>query len=273
MIIDTHSQLWTKEALETFPDFMLESYKKMFGEHLTPTIEDTIKDMDEAGVDKAVIVAVDAETTFGFKTPNELVAEAVKKYPDRLIGFAGVDPRKGKLALDELEYAVKELGMKGLKFIPHLNELRTNDPLFYPIYELAQDLGIPVLFHTGNQFHAGTRLKYCHPIDLDDVAVDFPRLKIVAAHFGWPWVEEAIALALRHENVYLNVAGWAPKHYPEILIKYMNGPLKEKVLFGSDFPLLSRKRIIDELQRLPLKPEVLENLLSNNPKRFLGIEE
>jgi len=272
MIVDTHSQLWTQEALATFPDFMLESYQKMFGEHLTPTMEDTIRDMDEAGVDKAVIVAVDAETTFGFKTPNELVAQAVEKYPDRLIGFAGVDPRKGRLALEELEHAVKELGLRGLKFIPHLNELRTNDPLFYPLYELAQDLGIPVLFHTGTQYHARTRLRYCHPLDLDDVAVDFPRLKIVAAHFGWPWVGDAIALAMRHENLYLNIAGWAPKHYPDELIKYMNGPLKEKVLFGSDFPLVSRKRIVSELRaHKGLKPQVVEKVLSENPLRFLGL--
>jgi len=272
MIVDTHSQLWTKEALATFPDFMLESYKRVFKEHLTPTLEDTIKDMDDAGVDKSVIVAVDAEITFGFKTPNELVAEAMTRYPDRLIGFAGVDPRKGKLALKELECAIRELGLKGLKFIPHLNELRTNDSIMYSIYEMAQDLNIPILFHTGTQYHARTRLRYCHPLDLDDVAVDFPRLKIVVAHFGWPWVSEAIAIALRHENVYLNVAGWAPKHYPEIFIQYMNGPLKGKVLFGSDFPLLTRKRIISELKSHPMiKPQILQMILSDNPKRLLGL--
>ncbi len=272
MIIDTHSQLWTQEALATFPDFMLESYRKMFGEDITPTIEDAIRDMDEAGVDKAVIVAVDAETTFNFKTPNELVAQAVRQYPDRLIGFAGVDPRKGVLALEGLEYAVKELGLKGLKFIPHLNEVRTNDALFYPIYELAQDLDIPILFHTGTQYHARTRLRYCNPLDLDDVAVDFPHLKIVAAHFGWPWVGDAIALAMRHENLYLNIAGWAPKHYPDLLVKYMNGPLSGKVLFGSDFPLVSRKRIVSELKARPdLKPQVVDRVLSENPMRFLGL--
>lgn len=271
VVVDTHSQLWTKEAFSSFPDFMLEMYREIFGDYLTPSLEETIEDMDKAGVAQSVVVAIDAETTIGYKLPNELVADAVKQYPDRLIGFAGIDPRKGKMAIKELRRAVEELGLRGLKILPHLHDVRPNDPIMYPIYEMAQKLSIPVLFHSGTQYHKGTRLRCCRPIYLDDVAVDFPDLPLIIAHFGWPWVGEALALAMRHENVYINVAGWAPKHYPEELIRYLNGPVRKKALLGSDYPLVSRVRIMRELKELPLKPGVLEDLTQNNPCRLLGI--
>ena len=272
MIIDTHSQLFTKEAIESLPEEMARSYQLMFKDLKFPELEDTIKDMDDAGVDKAVIVAIDAETTFKYKVSNDLVADAVKKYPDRFIGFASVDPHKGAIALDELERAVKELDMKGLKLLPHLLKLNPNDPVMYPVYELAQDLGIPVLFHTGTQFHAGTKIKYCMPVYLDDVAVDFPRMKIVMAHFGYPWFYEGMSVVLRNPNVYFNIAGWAPKRIPSDVIKQMNGPVSTKALFGSDYPLVSRVRIMKELDQLPLKDGIKELLVSENPKRLLGIQ-
>ena len=221
---------------------------------------------------QCVVVAIDAETVWDYKVSNDAVAKAVSQYPDRLIGFASVDPHKGVVAVKELERAVKKLGLKGLKLLPHLIELYPNDKRMYPVYEKAQELGIPVLFHTGTQFHTGTRIKYCKPIYLDDVAVDFPDLKIVIAHFGFPWFYEAIAVCQRNPNVYFNIAGWAPRHIPEPVIRYMNGPLKHKCLFGSDYPLLPRKRIIEELKQLPLKQEVLKKLFEENPKRLLGID-
>jgi len=271
IVIDTHAQLWTKEALATFPDFMLQTYREMFGDYLTPSIEETIEDMERAGVEQSVVVAIDAETTIGYKLPNEVIADAVSQYPTRLIGFAGVDPRKGKMAVSELRMAVEELGMRGVKIMPHLHDVRPNDPIMYPLYEVAQKLSVPVLFHSGTQYHRGTRLRCCRPADIDDVAVDFPDLSLIIAHFGWPWMGEALALAMRHPNVYINVAGWAPKRYPEELIKYLNGPVRKKALFGSDYPLVSRERIMRELRELPLKPGVLEDLTVNNPSRLLGV--
>ncbi|MGQ9722062.1 MAG: amidohydrolase family protein [Candidatus Jordarchaeum sp.] len=272
MIIDTHSQLWNEEAFKAMPEHMKAGYLAIFGSDFAgPKLEDEIKDMDEARVDKAVIVAIDAETVWGYKVSNELVAEAVDQYPDRLIGFAGVDPRKGVLAVRELERAVKELDLKGLKLLPHLLEINPNDKIMYPVYEKAQELEIPVLLHTGTQFHSGTRIKYCQPLYVDDVAVDFPNLKLVIAHFGFPWFYEAIAVCQRNPNVYINLAGWAPKHIPEPVITYINGPLRNKALFGSDYPLLSRKRIVEELKQLPFKNGILEKIFDENPKRFLGI--
>ncbi len=271
MIIDTHAQLWTAEALQTLPPAMKKSYEAVFAGLQGQTLETTIQDMDAAGVDKSVVVAIDAETTYNYRVPDELVAQAVASYPDRLIGFAGGDPHKGKAAARALERAVKELGLKGLKLMPHLAELNPNDRQYYPLYEKACELDIPVLLHMGTQYHAGTRIKYCHPLYMDDVAIDFPDLKIIIAHFGWPWTGDTIAVALRHKNVYFNIAGWAPRHIPEDVIKYMNGPLSGKALFGSDFPLVSRQRIIKELRELPLKEKTLTRLLTENPRKVLKL--
>jgi uncharacterized protein len=271
MIIDTHSQLWTKEAIESFPKAMAEGYKAMFKDMGFPSIEDTLKDMDAAGVDKAVIVAVDAETIHNYRVSNDLVAETVSKYPDRLIGFASVDPHKGDKGVKELERAVTDLKLRGLKLLPHLVELDINDQKIYPLYEAAQELGVPVLFHTGTQFHFGTKIKYCRPLFVDDVAVDFPRLKLVIAHFGYPWWEEALAVVRRNPFVYFNIAGWAPRYIPEGVIRLADTALTGKVLFGSDYPLLSRVRIMKEIRELGIKETTFTAMTDTNPRALLGI--
>ncbi len=271
MIIDTHSQLWTKEAIESFPKAMAEGYKAMFKDMGFPSIEDTLADMDAAGVDKAVIVAVDAETIHNYRVSNDLVAETVSKHPDRLIGFASVDPHKGDKGVRELERAVGDLKLRGLKLLPHLVELDINDPVIYPLYEAAQELGVPVLFHTGTQFHAGTKIKYCRPLFVDDVAVDFPRLKLVIAHFGYPWWEEALAVVRRNPFVYFNIAGWAPRYIPEGVIRLADTALTGKVLFGSDYPLLSRVRIMKEIRELGIKETTFAAMTDTNPRALLGI--
>ncbi len=272
MIVDTHAQLWTKEAIEGFPAEMAEGYRRIFGDLGKITLKTTLEDMDAAGVERSVIVAQDAETKHKYKVPNELVAQAVRQHPDRFIGFASVDPHKGKLAIEELERAVQDLGLRGLKLLPHLVDAYPNDPvLMYPLYEKAQDLGIPVLFHMGTQFHTGTRIKYCQPLFVDDVAVDFPRLRVVIAHFGFPWVGETIAVVQRNPNVYFNIAGWAPRYLPEMLLKYMDGPLASKALYGSDFPLISRVRGVKEFRELPLSDETKRKVLIENPRRFLNL--
>jgi len=270
IIIDTHSQIWTKEALKTFPPAMLAGYERIFKGIRTLELEDILADMDQAEVDMAVIVAVDAETTYRYKIPNDLIAQAVRRYPERFIGFAGVDPHKGVLATEEVVRSVKELGLSGLKFIPHLLEMAPNDSRMYPVLEKAQELNIPVLFHTGIHFHTGARLKYCHPEYLDDVAIDFPMLKIILAHFGFPWFYEAMAVVQKNANVYFNIAGWSPKYIPKYIIEMIKGPLADKALLGSDFPLLPRARIMREIRELSIPEIVLKKLISENPCKVLG---
>ena len=271
MIIDTHSQLFTAEAMASFPEEMARSYQAMFPDMTHPSIADTLSDMDAAGVERAVIVGIDAETTHRYRVANDLVARTVAQHPQRLIGFAGADPHKGALACDELTRAVNDLGLRGLKLLPHLAGICPDDRRMYPLYETARALKIPVLFHTGTQFHAGTKIKYCQPLFLDSVAVDFPGLQIVMAHFGYPWYHEGLAVVLRNPNVWFNIAGWSPKRIPEEVIRQINGPLRYKALFGSDFPLLKRTRIVAELDQLPFKDGVKQLLMSDNPKRLLGL--
>jgi predicted TIM-barrel fold metal-dependent hydrolase len=272
MIIDTHSQVRTKESMDPYRQDLLGGLTGIFGRQTEVSIEENLRDMDEAGVEKSIIVAIDAETVSHFKVSNDLIAKIVNKDPKRFLGFAGVDPHKGVLAIDELERAIKTLGLKGLKIIPNLIEVYPNEKLMYPIYERVAELNIPILFHAGTLFHKGTKIKYSQPIFFDDVAVDFPNLKIIMAHFGFPWFVEAIAVAQRNQNVFLNIAGWSPKYIPEMVVKYMDGLLSHKVLFGSDYPLIPRKRIIKELEKLHLKQESLDNILSKNAKRLLNIE-
>jgi hypothetical protein len=250
---------------------MVRGYEKMFQGVRTFELEDILADMNEAGVDKAVLVAVDAETVWRYKIPNDLVADAVRRFPDRFIGFAGVDPNKGILAVDELSRSVQMLGLSGVKFIPHLINMAPNDPRMYPILEKAQELGLPVLFHTGMHFHNGARLMFCRPETLDDLAIDFPELKIIAAHFGFPWFYEALAVVQKNANVYFNIAGWAPQYIPEYVLRMMNGPLAEKALLGSDFPLISRTRLMRELKELPISLETFGKLTCENPARVLGL--
>ena len=175
-----------------------------------------------------VIFSVDTETTTS-EAPdsNDYVAQIVGSHPEQLIGFATVDPWKGDTAVEELERAVHDLGLLGLKLHPIHQAFFPNDEQFYPLYEKCQALGIPLLMHSG--FAAagvgmpgggGFKLKYAKPIPgFDDVAADFPDLTIIMAHPAWPWIEEQIAVALHKPNVYLDLSGWAPRYIPEELVR------------------------------------------------------
>jgi len=271
MIIDTHSQLTTKEAIDGIPGHLVAGYGGIFHNIAGGGLPGLIADMDEAGVAKSVVVAIDAVTTHRYAVTNDMVAGAVAAYPDRLIGFASVDPHKGKLAADELEYALGAQGLKGLKIVPNLIEMYADNPALYPLYEIMQDRQLPVLFHAGTLFYTGIRLKYGQPVHIDDVAVDFPRLKIIIAHFGFPWFYETLAIAQRNPNVYFNIAGWRPKYIPQDVMRYISGALESKSLFGSDYPLLKRAELLRELRELGVKEKTLRAMTEDNPARLLGL--
>ncbi len=271
MIIDTLSQLTTQEAVAGIPDHLMIGYSNIFHNIAGAGLQGLITDMDNAGVDKSVVVAIDATTTHRYAVTNDMVARAVAEYPDRLIGFASVDPHKGLLAVDELENAIDVQGLRGLKIVPNLIEMYANNSMLYPLYEIMQHRQLPVLFHAGTLFYSGIRLKYGQPVHIDDVAVDFPRLNIIIAHFGFPWFYETLAIAQRNPNVYFNIAGWRPKYIPQDVIRYIKGVLENKVLFGSDYPLLDRVSLLQELRALGLKEKTLQAMLEDNPARLLGV--
>ena len=227
-----------------------------------------------------IIFSVDTETTTGEPPDtNDYVAGIVKKHPQQFIGFASVDPWKGKAATMELERAIKELGLAGLKLHPVHQSFFPNDTRFYPIYEKAVELGVPVLFHSGfagagagMAGGAGLKLKYSAPIPcIDDVAADFPQLTIIMAHPAWPWTEEQIAVVLHKANVFLDLSGWSPRYIPEALIREVNTRLQDKVFFGSDYPYIQPDRWLRDFENLAIRDEVLPKVLLENARRVLKL--
>ena len=228
----------------------------------------------------AVILANDDRTAQGDAwDSNDWVASISRRYPDTFIGFGSVDPWMGKLAVKEVERAGKELGMKGIKFIPMTQEFYPNDRRFYPIYEKIAELGMIAMFHTGTTGvgaglpgGGGVHLKYTKPIPyIDDVAADLPELTIIMAHQAFPWVEEQLAVLVHKPNVYMDISGWSPKYFNPLLIQYANTLIKHKVLFGSDYPALTPERWIRDFEEAPFWDEARPLILLENAKRVLGM--
>lgn len=228
----------------------------------------------------AVLLAWDTETQSGLPpVSNDYVAAAVQKYPESFIGFASVDPWKGKIAVAELTRAVKSLGLRGLKLHPIAQAFYLNDRRFYPLWETCASLKIPLLIHTGTTGVGagvpggnGLKLKYGRPIPyIDDIAADFPELTIIGAHPSWPWQEEMLALAVHKTNVYIDLSGWSPKYFSPSLVHYANTLLQDRVLFGSDYPFLTPERWIADFEKVGFKPEVRQKILVDNARRLLGL--
>ena len=226
----------------------------------------------------AVLLAWDAETATGRpRVPNELVAQAVRDHPDRFVGFGSVDPLKGEPAVDELD-AIASAGLKGVKLHPSLQAFAPDDERFWPLFERCEELGLATLFHTGTSGIGagqpggqGIRLDYARPIRLDAVAAAFPNLNVIAAHFGYPWHLELLAIALHKTNVYIDISGWAPKYIPSEVVREMKGRLQNQFLFGSDYPFIRPERCLEELAELQIPEAALHKVLTGNGSRLLGL--
>ncbi|MFI6481259.1 amidohydrolase family protein [Nonomuraea sp. NPDC050663] len=227
----------------------------------------------------AVVFTVDAETATGHPpVPNDEVAQTCADHADVLIPFASVDPWKGKVAVAEARRLIAEYGVRGFKFHPNLQGLFPNDPVAYPLYEVLAEAGAIALFHTGQtgigarvRGGGGVRLKYSNPMCVDDVAVDFPDLPIILAHPSFPWQDEALAVATHKPLVHIDLSGWSPKYFPPQLVQYANSLLQDKVLFGSDYPLISPDRWLADFAALPIKDAVRPKILKENAARLLGL--
>ena len=229
----------------------------------------------------AVIMNTTDQTITGLTpVPNDHIAEGVRKHPDVFMGFGVVDPWQGKIALKEIRRCKEELGLHGIgELNPARQHFFPNDTRFYPLWEEAQKLGLPVLFHggmagagAGTPGGMGVKLKYSQPIYLDDVAADFPELKIISAHPTWPWQEESLAIARHKSNFYIDLSGWAPKYFPAELVHHVNSLLQDKALFGSDWPAIGVERWMEEFEQLNLKPEVRQKILLDNAKKLFGLD-
>jgi hypothetical protein len=244
-----------------------------------PTVPQTAEHYRRQNI-AAVIFPVDAERETGYRRyANEEVAELAGQYSDVLIPFASIDPHKGKAGAREARRLVERFGTKGFKFHPTMQGFYPNDRLAWPLYEAIAESGGIALFHTG-QTGVGSgmrggnsmRLKYSAPMFLDDVAVDFPDLKIVMAHPSFPWQEEALSVATHKPNVFIDLSGWSPKYFPDILVRYCNTLLRHKVLFGSDWPMIAPERWLADFAAIAIREEVREGILKGNAARLLGMK-
>ncbi|MFX1566745.1 MAG: amidohydrolase family protein [Promethearchaeota archaeon] len=246
---------------------------------LTMSIEEFVEELNKMGVEKAVIFNLDEETPSGIAgLPNDYYAEIVRQFPDKFIGIAGIDPLKKKKAIQEIKRSF-ELGLRGIAIRPFMFQIRPTDKKMYPIYDKCVELDIPIWFHMSINYSTNT-MEVERPIYLDIVAQDFPELKIIAGHGGWPWVNELVAVAWRNPNIYIDIASYLPKYIGmkgtgwEPLIHYGNTVIQDRILFGSTwlFMGMSVKQLADEVMKLPLKEEVKENWLYNNAARLFRIK-
>ena len=229
---------------------------------------------------RAVLLAWDAETATGRpRVPNETVAAACREFPDVFSGLGSVDPHKSDAAVAEVAN-IAALGLRGVKFHPSLQAFAPDDPAYWPVFAACEQHGLLALFHTGTSGIGagqpggqGIGLDYARPIRLDAVAAAHPGLTVVAAHFGWPWHMELVAMALHKTNVYIDISGWSPRRIPSELVRELAGRLSERFLWGSDFPFLAPERCLAELDSLDLPGPVLERLLLENASRILGLDQ
>ena len=229
----------------------------------------------------AIPIAWDAQHgAAGSVYTNDQLAALCRAYPDVFLpGWAVVDPWRGRTGLEEIEHAIRNLKLLGVKYQPPVQDFSPADHQFYPIWDLLQSLGVPVLIHCGTTAIGagepgglGFKLRHGRPIpNIDDVAADFPRLNIVAAHPGWPWTEELIAVALHKGNVSIDISGWGPKYIPAPLKHDMQRRLQDKVMFGSDYPGWSAGQCCDEWEMQGFKPAVIDKLFRDNATRILQL--
>ena len=232
----------------------------------------------ECGIEKLVLFAWDAETaTYRPRVPNEYVAQIANKFPDRICGFASVDPHK-KSAVEDLQHAVKDLKLCGLKLHPQVQAFEPNDPKYHPICAKCVELGIPVTFHTAPPYWGAglegggvLKLRHSNPMLLDDIAADFPELKLIMAHPGWPWQDEQLLVAMHKENAYIDLSGWSPKYFHPLLVTYMSKLIPHKFLFGTDYPMLLPSEWLRDFETLPLNSEVKRMILGENARKLLRL--
>ena len=224
----------------------------------------------------AVIFNVDDEAGMGrTRLGAHEVLEAARENPDVLIPFGSVDPHKGKLAVREATELI-EAGVRGFKFHPNTQAFWPDDPQWFGLYDVIAQAGLIALSHSGTTGigagmpgGGGVLLKYSNPMAVDEVAARFPGLDIILAHPSFPWQEEALAVAVHKPNVYIDLSGWSPKYFPEILVQYINTRLRDKMLFGSDYPLITPDRWLADFEKLPIRDEVRPLVLKENAARLL----
>ncbi len=242
-------------------------------------LETYLEKMDHARIQRALLIAVragDLRIKGSFEIPYARVADICQRYPDRFSGLAGVDPTRGMQSLRDLEYAVKEYGFVGAHLYPHWFGLPPDHARYYPIYAKCCELEIPIMMQVGHCLrYQRERIlpSVGRPITLDQIAIDFPELVLIGIHLGYPWTEEMISVAWKHENVYIGSDAYAPRHWPESFVHFINTWGKDKVLFGTDWPVIDPERAVTEIDTLELRPESKQKFLRDTALRLFRLPE
>lgn len=241
-----------------------------------------IRSMDRYGIDRAVVLAVDWARSHHVKAPpNEYVARLMQEYPDKFIGFASVDPLEGETAATELETSVSKLGLRGLKLLPAIQLFYPNDERCFPVYEKAEELRIPILFHGGGGGFPNTYSKFGNPLFLDDVAVEFPNLNIIVAHLGGGFFREMLMLMVKNQNVFSDISGI--EFYTEFLMvhrmseeelikRFVDIVGADRILFGSDNNFPRVEKVLGILDSLGVKGEDKESIMHKNIERLVALQ-
>ena len=250
------------------------------GHDRTPSLEQ-IADLYRSLNMAAVVFTVDASTATGHQAlSSEDIADAAAAHSDVLIPFGSVDPLRGAAAVAQARSLVTGHGVRGFKFHPSMQNFAPNDAAFYPLWAQIESLGVPALFHSGQTGIGaglpggrGIKLRLSDPMLVDDVAADFPALTVILAHPSVPWAASSISMATHKSNVFIALSGWSPKYFPPELVRAANSLLQDKVLFGTDFPLLTPERWLRDFDTLDIKPAVRPKILKDNAVRLLGLSE
>ncbi|HYW03648.1 MAG TPA: amidohydrolase family protein [Gammaproteobacteria bacterium] len=241
------------------------------------SLERYIAKMDRAGIERSLLIAVragDIRMQGSAEIPYAQVAQYCRAFPDRFSGLAGVDPFRGMRGVAELEEAVRGHGFVGAHLYPHWFELPPDHAKYYPYYAKCCELGIPIMMQVGQNLvynRARALPSVGRPICLDRVAIDFPELRLIGIHIGVPWTDEMIAMAWKHENVFIGADAYAPRYWPPQLVHYLDSYGRDKVMFGTDWPVIDPERAMREIDELGLRPESRRSFMRDNAVRVFGL--
>jgi len=280
MWLDVHVHpLLLKELTDKRPQLLREA-DEIFDLRTSPQpLTTLLGEMDLCGIERAVLLPVNCEGSHGSKLPsNDEVAEIVRQNKERFLGFASVDPNMGQAALKELRRSHDQLGLRGLKLNPALQDFDPTGPAALEIYAEAENLEMPVLIHTGMTFSKRFSIDHNRPLPLDGVARKHPKLRICLAHIGWPWLWDTVTVAMRNPNVYVDTSGTFAGTPMEnirqvtsvIPVRMIENELADKLMFGSDYPRVEINKMFAAISSLPLRRDVLEAILRQNTLAFLG---
>ncbi len=280
--IDAVVNIWTREALSHRPywgdEFFVDKMNAKNALMAGLSLEEMIEKMEEAGIEKAFLIAARTGRVGlpgCYHMPYSVVADACAKYPERFYGLAGIDPFEGMDGVRAFEDAVTNLGFIGAHLYPHWFELAPDHAKYYPFYAKCCELNVPIQMQVGQSmvYSKEYRTKSVgQPIALDAVACDFPELKLIGIHVGIPWHDEMISMAWKHENIFIGCDAHRPKYWPKSFIHYLNSYGQDKIIFGTDFPVLEFKKTIDDIDALGLKSEVRKKLLRDNVARIYELD-